>query len=115
MRIGRRDATTLLLTLPLAIPYENKGAVNMEMRDAVKIGSPCRAKQVLGGRVVRDPNTGRELFAITNMNEVSGAELILIDAEKDSAELIHAPAGAGCWAIIEASDDRLVLGTFYDG
>lgn len=115
MRIGRRRAAALLLTLPLATPSESRGTATMEMRDAEKVGSPCRAKQVLGGRVVRDPNTGRELFAITNMNEVSGAELILIDTERDTGELIHAPAGAGCWAIIEAPNDRLVLGTFYDG
>jgi hypothetical protein len=80
-----------------------------------KIGQPCRAKQVLGGCIVRDPKSGAEWFAIINMNESSGAELILIDAEHDRAELYHAPAGAGGWAITPAPNDRLVLGTFYDG
>lgn len=115
MRVGRRSAVTLLMTLPVAAWAETRKEARMEPGKVEKIGQPCRAKQVLGGRVVRDPNTGRELFAITNMNEVSGAELILIDADRDTAELIRAPAGAGCWAIIEAPEDRLVLGTFYDG
>jgi hypothetical protein len=79
------------------------------------LGKPCRARQVLGGTVVRDRKTGREMFALTNMNEVSGAELILIDIDKDTAEVYRAPAGAGSWNVREVSDDRLVIGTFYDG
>ena len=80
-----------------------------------KIGQPCRAKQVLGGCVVRDPKTGREQFAITNMNEFSGAELIFIDPERNKGQLYRAPAGAGSWAITEAPGHLLVIGTFYDG
>jgi streptogramin lyase len=80
-----------------------------------RVGQPCRAFQVLGGCVVRDPVRRRELFAITNMNEVSGAELLFIDAQRNQGQLFHAPAGAGCWAILPVPDDLLVLGTFYDG
>jgi outer membrane protein assembly factor BamB len=80
-----------------------------------RIGQPCLAKQVLGGCIVRDPQSGTERFVVTNMNEASGAELILIDPEHDRAELFHAPAGAGSWAILPAPNDRLVVGTYYDG
>ena len=81
----------------------------------VALGQPCRAKQVLGGTVVRDRSTGRELLALANMNEVSGCEFILIDLEHDHGEVFRAPAGAGSWNVREASGDRLVIGTFYDG
>jgi len=81
----------------------------------VALGQPCRAKQVLGGTVVRDRATGRQLLALANMNEVSGCELILIDLEHDRGELFRAPAGAGSWNVREVSGDRIVIGTFYDG
>jgi hypothetical protein len=81
----------------------------------VALGQPCRAKQVLGGTVVRDRTTGRELLALANMNEVSGCELILIDLEHNRGEVFRAPAGAGSWNVREVSGDRLVIGTFYDG
>ena len=87
MRLGKGVAMALLLTTLSGV------AGNADIK-VEKIGQPCRAKQVLGGCVVRDPESGREWFAITNMNEVSGAELILIDAERDRAELFRAPAGA---------------------
>jgi streptogramin lyase len=80
-----------------------------------RLGQPCRARQVLGGAAVRDRATGRTLFAITNMNEVSGAELILIDIDRGAAKVHRAPAGAGSWNVREVSGDRLVIGTFYDG
>ncbi len=82
---------------------------------AVLLGKPCRARQVLGGTVIRDRKTGRESFVITNMNEVTGAELIFIDIETGKARVCRAPAGAGSWNVREVSNDRLVVGTFYDG
>ena len=81
----------------------------------VALGQPCRAKQVLGGTFVRDRTTGRGLLALTNMNEVSGAELILIELDSGRGELFRAPAGAGSWNVREVTGDRLVIGTFYDG
>ena len=44
-------------------------------------GNLAALKQVLGGTFVRDRTSGRALLALTNMNEVSGAELILIDLD----------------------------------
>jgi WD40 repeat protein len=79
------------------------------------LGTPCRARQVLAGRAVRDRQTGQELFVLTNMNETSRAELIFIDPEKGTATVSRAPAGSGSWALKEVSRDRLVVGTFYDG
>ena len=81
----------------------------------VLLGKPCRARQILGGTVIRDRRTGRETFVITNMNEVSGAELIFIDIETGKARVMRAPAGAGSWNVREVRGDRLVSGTFYDG
>lgn len=79
------------------------------------LGQPCRAKQILAGRVVVDRASGRELFVLTNMNEVAGAELIFIDYERDTGQVFRAPAGAGAWALCEVPGDRLIVGTFYDG
>jgi len=81
----------------------------------VLLGQPCRAKQVLGGTVVRDRTSGREVLALANMNEVSGCELILIDLDTGDAEKFQAPAGSGSWNVREVAGDRLVIGTFYDG
>lgn len=82
---------------------------------ATLLGQPCRARQVLGGTVVRDRKTGREMFAVTNMNEAQGGELILIDVERDSARVFRFPTGAGSWNVREVPGDRLVIGTFFDG
>lgn len=79
------------------------------------LGRPCRAKNVLAGRIVTDRQTGRERFVITNMNETTGAELIFIDFEHDTGKVFHAPKGSGAWALLEAPGDRLIVGTFYDG
>ncbi|MCC6443967.1 MAG: hypothetical protein IT210_10995 [Armatimonadetes bacterium] len=79
------------------------------------LGQPCRAKQILAGRVVTDRKDGRERFVVTNDNESQGLELLFIDFEKDRGEMHVAPAGAGSWALKEVSGDRLIIGTFYDG
>jgi streptogramin lyase len=79
------------------------------------LGSPCRAKQILAGRTVTDRATGREWFVLTNMNELSGLELLFIDFERDSGKAFRAPAGQGSWCVIEVPGDRLVTSTYYDG
>jgi len=79
------------------------------------LGAPCKAKNVLAGRLVMDRITGREWLVLSNMNENSGAELIFIDFENNTGKSYHAPAGAGAWALCEVPGDRLVVGTFYDG
>lgn len=79
------------------------------------LGEPCRARQVLAGRAVMDRATGKELFVITNMNEVAGMELIFIDFADDTSRIFRAPAGQGSWALLETPRDRLIVGTYYDG
>src|SRR5579871_1169481 len=80
-----------------------------------RLGQPCRAKNVLAGRVVVDRTDGREWLVLTNMNETSGAELMFIDFIRNTGRTFHAPAGAGSWALNEVPGDRLIVGTFYDG
>ena len=100
----------------IACALGNAGLASLAAEEGyVTLGQPCRAKQVLGGTVVRDRDTGRELLALTNMNEVTGCELILIDVDNGRGEVVRAPAGAGSWNVREVSGDRLVIGTFYDG
>jgi hypothetical protein len=79
------------------------------------LGQPCRAKQVLAGRVVVDRADQRDRFVLTNDNETQGLELIFLDYEKNTGKMYVAPAGAGSWALKEVPGDRLVIGTFYDG
>lgn len=86
------------------------GAPRLEL-----LGQPCRSRNVLAGRVVRDRSSGREMLVMTNMNEASRAELIFVDWEKDTARVFRAPRGAGSWALREVAGDRLAVGTFYDG
>lgn len=83
--------------------------------DIEHLGQPCRARNILAARVVTDRSSGREWLVLSNMNEMSGAELIFLDFERDTAQVVRAPAGAGAWALNEVSKDRLVMGTFYDG
>lgn len=80
-----------------------------------RLGQPCRAKNILAARMVKDRATGREMFVLANMNENSGAELIFIDYDKDTGKVYRAPAGAGAWGLNEVPGDRLVVSTFYDG
>lgn len=79
------------------------------------VAQPCRAKNILAVQMVRDRDTGRELLALCNMNEISGMELIFIDFEKDTGRIYRAPAGSGAWALMEVPGGRLVIGTYYDG
>ncbi len=79
------------------------------------LGQPCRARNVLASRVVKDRATGREMFVLSNMNENSGAELIFVDYQNDAAKVYRAPAGSGAWGLNEVPGDRLVVSTFYDG
>jgi streptogramin lyase len=101
---------TAFLALSATLAHSAPASAKIEC-----LGQPCRAKQVLAGRIVTDRATGREWFVLTNMNETSGAELLFIDYEKDTAQVHRAPAGAGSWALREVPGDRLVVGTFYDG
>lgn len=97
-----------LLTMPDVVRAQ-------EGRRVESLGTPCRAFQVLAGRMVTDRTTGRELFVLTNMNEMSGAELIFIDPAANTGRSYRAPKGAGSWALKEIAGDRLAVGTFYDG
>lgn len=90
-------------------------AAGAEAAKIEHLGQPCRAKNVLAGRVVVDRADGRERLVLANMNEDTGAELIFIDFERDTGKVFRAPAGSGSWALNEVSRDRLVVGTFYDG
>src|SRR5437762_3344756 len=78
------------------------------------LGQPCRAFQVLAGRVIIDTG-GREQLVLTNMNEITGAELIFIDIAASTGKTYRAPAGQGAWALNPISANRLAGGTFYDG
>lgn len=77
------------------------------------LGQPCQARNVHAGVIVHDQ--GREWFVITNMNEASNMELILIDAQRDIAEVHRAPAGSGAWALNKLSETLLAVGTYFDG
>lgn len=101
-----------MLIAGLAIAGVNGGA------DAARLellGQPCRAKNVLACLMVKDRATGREMLVLSNMNENSGAELIFVDYQNDTAKVYRAPAGAGAWGLNEIPGDRLVVSTFYDG
>lgn len=77
------------------------------------LGEPCRSANVLGTGLVH--NGSKEYFAMVNMNEITHAELILIDTKTGEGKSFRAPAGAGCWAIHQVDSHRVVLGTYYDG
>lgn len=79
------------------------------------LGAPCRAKNVLAGRVVTDRHSQREWLVLTNMNEKSHMELIFIDFHSNTGRVYRAPAGAGAWALEEVPGDRLIVGTYFDG
>ena len=79
------------------------------------LGQPCRGKNILSGRMVTDRATGREMLAMVDMNETTGAELLFVDFEKNTGRKFDCPGGSGSWALNEVPGDRLVIGTFYDG
>ena len=79
------------------------------------LGQPCRAKNILSGRVVVDRTTGREMLVLGDTNEGAGLELIFLDYERNTGKSYRAPAGSGSWALNEVPGDRLVIGTHYDG
>ncbi|HTL27723.1 MAG TPA: hypothetical protein VL282_00815 [Tepidisphaeraceae bacterium] len=78
------------------------------------LGEPCRAFNILSGRVIKAPD-GKEYLVAGNMNENTGCELIFIDFRAGTGKTYRAPHGAGAWALNRVPGDRLVVGTFYDG
>jgi outer membrane protein assembly factor BamB len=107
----RNACCTIVATLALAIICSIPRAAAAAVES---LGEPCRAFNVLAGRVVTDP-AGKEWLVLTNMNEASGMELIFIDPRSNTAKSYKAPAGAGSWALLQVPGDRLVVGTYYDG
>ncbi|HEY3268818.1 MAG TPA: hypothetical protein VGM37_18015 [Armatimonadota bacterium] len=79
------------------------------------LGRPCRSMNVLAGITVKDPKTGSERLALTNMNENTRCELLFIDFHRNAGTAYRAPAGDGSWALNEVPGRRLVVGTYYDG
>lgn len=79
------------------------------------LGQPCRAKNVLSGCAVVDRADGRERFAVANMNETGGAEIIYIDFEKDTAKIYPSGVGQGSWGLMEIPGDRLLMPTYHQG
>ncbi|HWB54363.1 MAG TPA: hypothetical protein VG722_09220 [Tepidisphaeraceae bacterium] len=77
------------------------------------LGEPCRSANVLATGLVHAGQ--QEYFAMVNMNEISHAELILINTKTGKGKSFTAPAGAGCWAMQQVDSHRVVLGTYYDG
>src|SRR5438552_8606310 len=77
------------------------------------LGQPSRAFNVLAGRDVIDPQ-GKEWLVLTNMNEISGCELIFIDFENNTGTTYRASAGQGAWALQQVGE-KLIVGTYYDG
>jgi len=106
----KRGILILMLSAFVALAAVGADAAMLE-----KIAQPCRAKNILAGRLVKDRATGRDMFVLSNSNEESGIELIFIDIERNTAKVYHAPAGSGSWAISEVPGDRMVVGTYYDG
>jgi hypothetical protein len=81
----------------------------------VELAEPCKARQVLYGRVLNDPFDGREKLWLTNMCEEGGGEIIAVDFKNDTAEAFVWPAGHGSWNIHPLPGDRLAISTYYDG
>ena len=79
------------------------------------LGQPCRAKNILSGRIIRNRHGDGELLVLASSNEVAGVQLLFVDFENDTAEASTSPAGSGAWGLVEVPDDRLVISTHYDG
>jgi len=102
MRVLSAIASLLLSSSALSASFE-------------PVAQPCRAKNVLAGCAVKDRETGRDQFVISNSSEEAGLELIFIDIEANTSRIFRAPAGQGSWCIREVPGDRLVVSTYYDG
>jgi streptogramin lyase len=79
-----------------------------------RLGEPCRAFNILAGACVNVAGGAGCDLALTNMNEASGLELLLVPQSTGPARRISAPSGQGAWALAKVQGARLVLGTFYD-
>jgi hypothetical protein len=79
------------------------------------LGQPCRAKNILSGRIIIDPESGQERLVLVSSNEATNLELLFIDFENDTGTIYRAPAGSGAWALKLISNNRLAIGTHYDG
>lgn len=91
------------------------GGVQADARSIELLAQPCRSKNVLSGCVVVDRADGRERFAVGNMNEYGGAEIIYIDFEKDTASYYPSGVGQGSWGVMEIPGDRLLMPTYHPG
>lgn len=102
-------------TAQLIVLLFSVAASSFASGELVHLGRPARAMSILAGKIVVDRRTGNELLVLSNNNEASGTELIFLDFEKGTGEVVRAPAGAGAEALEEIPGDKLAVGTFYDG
>jgi outer membrane protein assembly factor BamB len=78
------------------------------------LGQPCRANILWAGRYLRTADN-KEWFVLTNMHDKTGMELVFIDFRNHTGRKVRAPAGAGSWDLLPVGDNRLIVGTYYDG
>jgi len=108
----------LLMVLNLVTPLSIFGApvprASIHTAPVELLGQPCHAFNVLAGRVIPS-STGHDQLVLSNMNEATGAELIFIDLATGTGKTYRAPAGQGAWALNVLPNNRLAVGTFYDG
>jgi outer membrane protein assembly factor BamB len=104
-----------MTSMGILLLFSLLGAETAEEAEITLLGQPCRARQILAGRVVRDRASDRELLVLTGANEAAHVELIFVDFAENTARAYTAPAGSGSWALREVPDDRLCIGTYYDG
>lgn len=79
------------------------------------LGEPCRAKNILASVKIIDPVDNKEYLVLSNTNEATNMELILINLETHTGKVYLAPAGQGSWTLLPVAQDKLIVGTYYDG
>jgi hypothetical protein len=75
------------------------------------IAEPCRNFNILGSTVITDPKDGREKLVLSNFAAGTTGNLIFIDTKTGEGEAIKLPGDEGAWALLNLSNEKLLVGT----
>lgn len=96
-------------------PEEEEAPAPITKPEYELMNQPCLGWNFQAAGSVYNPDSEQELFLLTASAEVGGAVLLAIAAKGKAAAAVAIPGTAGAWAMAPMTNDRIAIGSYYDG
>lgn len=111
-----QDASTSPVSGPPSPPPDKNTAPAPEKIYPKSLGYPCQNYHFLSGVVAYNPETDRNLMALSSLCEVSPMQIIFVDYKSREFTDVIAPSGSGAWAMsLTPSGKQMIIGAFFTG